>query len=132
MGFLDRWFGRRNPEGKPHAKEISASKPAEVSAEDRQKCLLLIRANRYAGPKEQEEPFCIAEMPEAPASGNRRFYVEFEDPETLAEGTIYHEWVVTFPRTGEPVVFCGRARRRNGGCDTLPPEDWDEAAKGRD
>jgi len=128
MGFLDRWFGRQKSERKSETQPVSASKRTEVSAEDRQRCLLLIRANRYAGPKEQEEPFCIGEMPKSPECENRNFGVWFENPETLSEGTIYHEWLVIFPRTGEPSAICGRARRRNGGCDTLTPLGWDEPA----
>ena len=128
MGFLDRWFGRQKPERKSETQPVSASKRTEVSAEDRQRCLLLIRANRYAGPKEQDEPFYIAEMQKWPDSGNRNFAVWFEDPETLAEGTIYHEWLVVFPRAGEPSAICGRARRTNDGCETLPPLGWDEPA----
>jgi hypothetical protein len=57
---------------------------------------------------------------------NRRFFVEFEDPNKLSKGTIFHEWIVMLPRMGKPEVFCGRARWNNPGIDTLPPEGWQQ------
>ncbi len=99
----------------------SVRKPAPASsAEMQQQSVALIRAHRLAGPKEQVAPFRIHQS----TSGDIQcFSVEFEDPNTLAEGTIYREWGVAFRKSGEASVFCGRARRRGNGCDTLPPEE---------
>jgi hypothetical protein len=83
----------------------------------------LIRANRFAGPKEQLDPYEVDMMTKG---DDQLFLVQFEDPKTLAEGTIYHEWQVSIPGSGKPKVTCGRAQIRNGGQDTLPAEGWDD------
>jgi hypothetical protein len=95
----------------------------QPSADEVQTCLDLIRSNRFAGPKEQLDP---CEMNVMTRGDDQLFVVQFEDPKTLAEGTIYHEWAVYIPSSGAPKVTCGRAQIRNGGPDTLPPEGWDD------